>query len=226
MGHLIQVFIVVDFEPLRVGLASTLSKAPDMQLVGQASSVEEMVSRDEYHAAEILVIDAQVANRTGLREALDQLQERLPAVKVIFLANPEDARFLSFEDIASAMRLHTVGVLFKDGPVARLIEAIRVVMSGAFVCETAFIKDAFDRVSRWVSHSGDEQIEHLSEREKEVLNLVALGRSNKEIARELFLAEGTVKAHISHIMAKLDLERRTDLVRFALVKGLVPLQEE
>ena len=127
------------------------------------------------------------------------------------------------------MRLHTVGFLLKDGSTSRLIEAIRLVAQGTFVCETELIRHILTRLTQWASYSAEEPSrngQQLSERETEVLALVARGFSNKEIAGELFLSEGTVKAHVSHIMAKLAVDRRTDLVRYALTTGLIPLSDE
>ncbi len=88
------------------------------------------------------------------------------------------------------------------------------------------IRHILTRLSKLATYSETpEDAGPLSEREVEVLQLVAQGRSNREIARELFLSEGTVKIHVSHIMSKLALDRRTELVRYALSKGLVPLED-
>jgi DNA-binding NarL/FixJ family response regulator len=106
---------------------------------------------------------------------------------------------------------------------------VRLVASGTFVCETDLIRHILTRLTQWASYSADDagrNGQQLSEREKEVLTLVARGQANKEIAQELFLSEGTVKAHVSHIMAKLAVDRRTDLVRYALSTGLIPMIEE
>jgi DNA-binding NarL/FixJ family response regulator len=124
------------------------------------------------------------------------------------------------------MAMGTVGFLYKTGPVDRIIEAVRMIACGSFVCETDLIRRILTRLARWADEPEEARAENLSEREMEVLALVALGRSNKEISRELFVAEGTIKAHISHIMAKLRVERRTDLARHALTSGFVRLNDE
>jgi DNA-binding NarL/FixJ family response regulator len=148
---------------------------------------------------------------------------------VLFLGTPEDARAIRPEDIPTYMKLHTVGFMLKDGPTSRIIDGVRLVASGTFVCETELIRHILTRLTQWASYSTDETNRNgrqLSERETEVLTLVARGQSNKEIAQELFLSEGTVKAHVSHIMAKLAVDRRTDLVRYALSTGLIPMSDE
>ena len=122
------------------------------------------------------------------------------------------------------MRLNTVGFVLKDGPISRLEDAIRLLAAGTFVCETELIRHILTRLSQWATYSDEARNgEQLSIRESEVLTLVTRGSSNKQIAHELFLSEGTVKAHVSHIMNKLSVDRRTDLVRHALTKGLVPM---
>jgi DNA-binding NarL/FixJ family response regulator len=126
------------------------------------------------------------------------------------------------------MRLHTLGFLMKDGPVARMFDAIRLVNSGTFVCETNLIRHILVRLAQAAAYSAehDGNGQNLSDREMEVLTLVTKGMSNREVAQDLFLSEGTVKAHVSHIMGKLNVERRTDLVRHALTTGLVPLDDD
>ncbi len=117
-------------------------------------------------------------------------------------------------------------VLLKDGSTDRLIEAIRLIAAGTFVCEMDVIRHILTRLSQWASYNEQQDsMGQLSGREVEVLQHVAQGRSNREIAQDLFLSEGTVKIHVSHIMSKLGLDRRTELVRYALSKGLVPLED-
>jgi DNA-binding NarL/FixJ family response regulator len=125
------------------------------------------------------------------------------------------------------MRLETVGFIFKDGPASRLLEAIRLVNASTFVCETEVIRHILTRLSQWATYSEEgHNGAQLSDREMEVLTLVTQGASNKAIAQELFLSEGTVKAHVSHIMSKVGADRRTDLVRYALTHGMVRAVDE
>jgi DNA-binding NarL/FixJ family response regulator len=125
------------------------------------------------------------------------------------------------------MRLHTLGFIMKDGPTTRMLDAIRLVNSGTFVCEIELIRHILTRLSRAATYSPDEDQNgsSLTDREMEVVTLVTRGLSNKEIAQELFLSEGTVKAHVSRVMSKLGVDRRTDLVRHALSSGLVAMDD-
>lgn len=227
MGKTTGVFIVADFEPLRAGLVRSVEDSPDMDVVGEASSLEEMADSGGYRGADVLVVDVQAVNSTDRDSMYQRLSEWVPDMKVLFLGSAQEASDISFESLPQAMNLHTIGLLLKNGPTERVVQAIRLIASGAFVCETEVIRRMLTRLTQWASYSPDSNNKgDLSEREQEVLALVAEGRSNKEIARTLFLSEGTVKAHISHIMNKLGVDRRTELVRYAFGRGLIPLAEE
>ncbi|HET8943611.1 MAG TPA: response regulator transcription factor [Dehalococcoidia bacterium] len=221
----IKVCVIVPFEPLRTGLASTIARAPDMEVIDELEGLTALPGRAAFREAHVLVVDSD-----GLlgarRPTYDQLDRWLPQLKVLFLGTREDARNLTPDDLPAYMRLDTVGFIFKDGPAERLLEAIRLVNASTFVCETGLIRHILTRLSQWATYSDDNSGSQLSEREMEVLTLVTQGASNKAIAQELFLSEGTVKAHVSHVMGKLGVERRTDLVRYALTRGLVKPAED
>jgi DNA-binding NarL/FixJ family response regulator len=125
-----------------------------------------------------------------------------------------------FESLSPTLMLHTVGFMFRTGSAKRLVRAVELVGTGTFVCETDVIKTALGRLAKSavsvVNTDGQ-----LSERELEVLALVARGRTNREIARELYVSEGTIKAHVSHIMGKAGVERRSSLVKYALDHGML-----
>jgi DNA-binding NarL/FixJ family response regulator len=120
-----------------------------------------------------------------------------------------------------------LGFLFNHGSIDRLIEAIRLVAAGTFICECdhALAREFWGRLQAQARESSRPAEELLSVRELEVLMLVAEGLSNKQIAGHLFLSEGTVKVHVSRVIAKLGLQRRTELVRYAIGKGLTLLDE-
>lgn len=222
MSDPISVFIVADFEPLRAGLLRAISAESDLEVHGVCASLEEMVQNPKAFATDVLVVDVQTLTKAVRRDQLDQqAQEWLPDLKVLFLGSPqEELETSSYESLRRAMSLHTVGFLFKHGPATRVIQAIRLVSAGSFVCETDVIRRMLLRLSQMANDAAEPSKDGLSKRETEVLTLVAEGRSNREIARELFLSEGTVKAHVSHIMNKLSVDRRTELVRYALTNGL------
>lgn len=220
------VYIVADFEPLRAGLAKSVATAPDMEVVGTAASLEEMAEEGGHERADVLIVDMQALNKTDRDSMYQRLLEWVPSIRVLFLGTAQEADTISFESVPQAMNLNTIGFLLKNGPIGRILEAVRLIASGAFVCESTVIRWMLTRLTQWASYNPNVHEGQLSEREAEVLTLVARGRSNKEIARELFLSEGTIKTHVSHIMTKLNVDRRTELVRYALGRGLIPLNEE
>jgi DNA-binding NarL/FixJ family response regulator len=207
-----------------LGLVKTLGGAPDVEIVGETTNLGDLIMDPALRNANVFVVDVDALGGAA-QGTVAQMNEWLPALNVLFLGNQEDARVISPDDLPGYMRLNTVGFLFRDGPTTRLIEAVRLVAQGVFVCEADVIKRILVRLMKWASYT-DPETEQLTEREIEVLKMIARGASNKEIAQETFLSQGTVKAHINHIMSKLRVERRTDLVRIALSKGLVPLSEE
>jgi len=225
MDNIIRVGVIAGFEPLRAGLVKTLGGAPDIEVVGETTSLGDLIANASVRDADVFVVDVDTLARGTAQGTVAQLNEWLPALKVLFLGNEEDARVISPDDLPVYMSLNTVGFIFRNGPTARLVEAVRLVAQGTFVCEADVIKRILVKLMHWASYT-ETQTETLTEREMEVLTMIALGASNKEIAQETFLSQGTVKAHVSHIMSKLRVERRTDLVRVALTKGLVPLNEE
>jgi len=226
MERIIRVCVIAGFEPLRMGLVKTLGTAPDIEVIGEAMTLGDLVTNPNIRDADVFLVDVDVLAGAG-RTEVAHLNEWLPALKVLFLGNHEDARVISPDDLPVYMRLNTVGFIVREGPTNRLIQAVRLVAHGTFVCETEVIKRILVRLMHWATYSETTQNEYdLSEREIEVLTMIAQGSSNKEIAQETFLSEGTVKAHVSHIMRKLRIDRRTDLVRFAFAKGLASLEEQ
>ena len=223
----IRVCVIAAFEPLRLGLVKTLATAPDIEIVGEATALGDLITNANMREADVFVVDADVLAGGGGGATIGGLNEWRPALKVLFLGNQEDARVISPDDLPMYMRLNTVGFLLREGSTSRLVQAVRLVSQGTFVCEAEVIKRILVRLMEWASITDTTQTDYgLTEREMAVLTRIAQGASNKEIAQETFLSEGTVKAHVSHIMTKLRIDRRTDLVRFALGKGLVPLNEE
>lgn len=222
----VKVLTVVSFEPLFVGLRDAISSVPNMEIIASLGTLEEMVKHEAFPDADVIVVDAEVMGGTGAA-TYQQLIEWLPAMKVLFLGSWEDAKVISPDDLPVYMALQNVGFIVRDGSTERLIDAIRLVASGTFVCEIDVIRRILTRLTKYATEPAENgsSRQALSERETEVLALVAGGHSNKEVAMELFLSEGTIKAHVSRIMTKLGADRRTDLVRYAISKGIVDADE-
>jgi len=223
-GKPARVYLVVDFEPLRLGLETMIAGEPSLELLASVRTLPELAQNNLYREADVIVADA-----TALNDRIDQaalfrrIGEWLPGMRVLFIGSEEDARQIRPENLPGYMSLDAVGFIAKTGSSERLIQAIRLVAAGAFVCEEGVIRHILTRLSKWANEGVTPAPGQLSSREVDVLELVAQGRSNREIAEELFVSEGTVKIHVSHIMSKLELDRRMGLVRYAIASGIATL---
>lgn len=225
MQDRVKVLTVVSFEPLFVGIRDAISSAADMEFVASVNTLDEMVAHEAFPEADVIIVDAEVMGGTG-SATYQRLLEWLPAMRVLFLGSWEDAKAITPEDLPVYMSLQNLGFIVRDGSTERLLEAIRLVASGTFVCEIDVIRRILTSLSKYAAQEEEpSQRNSLSERESEVLTLVASGLSNREVAQELFLSEGTVKSHVSRIMTKLGADRRTDLVRYAINHGIVDADE-
>jgi DNA-binding NarL/FixJ family response regulator len=218
MSQPIRVCVVSRFEPFRDGLQTTIARASGMEVIDTQPSMADLIESGAYRSADVLVIDVDALSEANIGDTYARLSEWLPALKVLFIGTAQDGQSITFEAIPLLMGLDTVGFVYKQGSSERLVSAIGMVASGASVAEAAVLKRILTRLSQGASYVPDDK-SHLSERETEVMMMVSRGRTNKEIARELLLSEGTVKAHISHIMSKLGIDRRTELVRYVLTSS-------
>jgi DNA-binding NarL/FixJ family response regulator len=214
MGHDIQVIgaaIVSPFEPLLLGLATTIAEDPQIRPHPLALSLDEV--RASESAVDVLVCDFEAVNTPSdlLRGQWD---------RAVLLVGPGDQAWSIVEVASTLSSFKGLAIIEKGGSGERLREAIRLVSRGAFVCEMGSMSAASRRLSAFVRCPSGPPIETLSPREVEVLDLVASGLSNKEIGWQLSVSEGTVKAHVSHVMAKLRLTNRSQLVAYALATAV------
>ena len=215
----IRVLLVDDQALFREGLETLLSVHKDIQVVGQASNGQEAVEVATQVLPDVVLMDIRMPILDGV-EATRRLKTVLPQCRVIVLTTFDDDEY-----IFDALRTGAVGYLLKDVASARLVEAIRVAARGESILEpsvAAKVIAEFTRVSSMVPAAQMEQLaEPLSGRELEILGLIARGASNKEIADQLFIAEGTVKNHVTHILGKLDVRDRTQAALKARELGLL-----
>ena len=215
----IRVLLVDDQALFREGLETLLSVHKDIQVVGQASNGQEALEVAAKVQPDVVLMDVRMPVLDGVR-ATRLLKEALPQCRVIVLTTFDDDEY-----IFDALRTGAAGYLLKDVASARLVEAIRATARGDSILEpsvAAKVIAEFTRVSSLVPAAQMEQlVEPLSERELEVLALIARGASNKEIASQLFIAEGTVKNHVTHILGKLGVRDRTQAALKARELGLL-----
>lgn len=205
--------LVADDHPVVLdGLVAILSTQPDFEVIGTASNGLEVVSQTEVLHPDVLLIDLEMPQMDGV-QALETLRARNIAVRVIvFTAFDTDERILG------AVQAGAEGYLLKGAPREELFEAIRVVNAGGSLLQPIVMS----KLMRHISQREDaKSVETLSPREHEVLQLMARGLQNKEIAAELVISERTVKFHVSSILGKLGAGNRTEAVTMALQQGII-----
>jgi len=216
-GQRIRVLIVDDHAILRDALRRLLELQPEVEVVGDASSGREAIASTEQLMPDVVLMDMVMPGLTGL-EATRQIRKRFPKTRVLILTG-----YMEDEQIVSALRAGASGYVVKRSDTEELLLGIQSVHRGNTYFSAA-ISDG-DAVNQYLwqarNEDGKTGYELLTAREREVLQLIAEGLSNQRIAQELFISVKTVEAHKAHIMSKLHARNRTDLIRYALRKGLV-----
>jgi DNA-binding NarL/FixJ family response regulator len=203
---LIKVLLVDDQPLFREGLRTLLSVHPDFEVVGEAGNGEEAISLVRLRSPSVVLMDLQMPVLDGVA-ATRSLHEEQPDCRVIVLTTFDDD-----EMVFDGLRAGAVGYLLKDAPSEKLAEAIRVAARGETFLQpsvAAKVVAEFARLSKKTVRTPTSLVDPLSERELEILRLIAQGASNREIAGTLFLAEGTVKNHVTNILGKLEVRDRT-----------------
>ncbi|GAA1271800.1 response regulator transcription factor [Sphaerisporangium rubeum] len=209
---MIRVVIADDHPVVRQGLRTFLALQDDLDVVGEAGDGAEAVSLVGSLAPDVLLLDLKMPVLDGLG-ALRELAGRGAPTRVIVLTSVSDRG-----DVAPAMRSGAAGFLYKDVDPDALVRAVRAVHGG----QVLLAPEAADAMLSGpaVPSSGPPSIAVLTDREREVLALIASGRSNREIARELVVAEKTVKTHVSNVLMKLGVQDRTQAALYAVRHGL------
>jgi two-component system, NarL family, response regulator LiaR len=211
----VRVLIADDHEVVRHGLRNFLSVDPDLEIVGEAADGAEAVRLARELRPDVVLMDLLMPVMDGIA-ATRIIRAELPETEVIALTSVvEDA------SVIEAVRSGAIGYLLKDTRLQDLRRAIRAAAAG----QVQLSPQAAARLVREVRAPESEPAEGLSRRETEVLRLLARGRANKEIARDLSIAEKTVKAHVSNILGKLGLQSRTQAALYAGRIGLVELDQ-
>jgi DNA-binding NarL/FixJ family response regulator len=211
----IRLLIVDDQALFREGLRTLLSVQSGLEVVGEAGNGEEALRRAAVLRPDVVLMDLQMPVMDGAA-ATRRLKAQQPAAKVIVLTTFDDD-----ENVFEGLRAGAVGYLLKDTPSAKLVEAIRLAARGESFLEPSVAAKVVSEFARLAPRPAEALPDPLSEREIEVLRLAARGASNKEIAAELVIAEGTVKNHLTNILAKLGAADRTEAAVKAKELGLI-----
>ncbi|MGH2522325.1 MAG: response regulator [Anaerolineales bacterium] len=214
----IRILLVDDQALFREGLRTLLSVQPDLEVVGEAGDGEEAVQLAARLRPDVVLMDVRMPALDGVA-ATRRLRATQPECRVIMLTTFDDDEYV-FE----GLRAGAAGYLLKDAPSAKLVEAIRAAARGESFLQpsvAAKVVAEFARLADKAPIPSEALIEPLSERELEILRLVAQGASNKEIAAQLVIAEGTTKNHLTNILAKLGVAGRLQAVNRARELGIL-----
>jgi DNA-binding NarL/FixJ family response regulator len=212
----IRILVVDDHTILRAGLRMMLNAQPDMEVIGEAQDGRQALQEAQRLQPDVILMDITMPDVNGI-EATKHIKRVLPEVKILMLTMHEHDEY-----VFQALRAGASGYMLKEAADTELITAIHVIKSGQFylspTAQSVVVGDYLQRV-----RTGEERDSYscLTEREREILKLVAEGHTNNQIAERLIISPKTVDTHRTHIMDKLNLHSRAELVKYAMRRGLL-----
>ncbi len=214
---MIRVMLVDDQEMVRVGFRMILQAETDLTIVGEAGDGRAAVELAPSARPDVVLMDVRMPVMDGI-EACEVIRDRHPDVRVMMLTT-----FDLHDYVHAALRAGASGFMLKDAPAEQLVDAIRIIANGDALLAPSVTQALIDEIARTsmrdpAAYPG---VDSLTERELQVLRLMATGRSNSEIATDLYLGEATIKTHVGHILAKLSARDRVQAVVIAYESGLV-----
>jgi len=213
MTKAIRVLIADDHAIVRKGIRALLETEADIEVVGEAADGKEAVEKAERLHPDVVLMDLVMPKMDGI-EAIRRITASQPEIRILVLTS-----FAEDEKVFPAIKAGALGYLLKDAGPEELVRAICQVHRGESSLSPAIARKVLREISR------PPMPEPLTERELEVLRLIARGKSNKEIARGLVISEATVRTHVSNILGKLQLSSRTQAALYALREGIAELEE-
>jgi DNA-binding NarL/FixJ family response regulator len=212
---MIRLLLVDDQRLIRDGLKAMLEIEPDLEVIGTADNGKAALSQIATLQPDVVLMDVRMPVMDG-REATRLICDRFPNTKVLVLSTFDDDHY-----IADAVRAGAQGYLLKDMPAEELAQAIRLLHCGY----TQFARGVFEKLIQnvvdtngadgVVSAAISTEVDRLTPREKEVLQLISDGSTNRDIAQQLYISEGTVKSHVTHLLTRLNLRNRAQLAIYA-----------
>lgn len=217
MTNVIRVLVADDHTIVRKGIRALLATEPDIEVVGEAENGREAVAEAESLRPDVILMDLVMPEMDGI-EAIRRITAHQPEARILVLTS-----FAADDKVFPAIKAGALGYLLKDSGPEELVGAIHQVYRG----EPSLHPTIARKLLQEVSHSSERPPtpDPLTEREVEVLRLVARGRSNRELADQLVISEATVRTHVSNILSKLHLASRTQAALYALREGLASLND-
>jgi len=209
-----RILLVDDHEVVRIGLKSLLERHPQFTVVGEAGSAREALEQVANLKPEVVIMDIRLPGTSGI-EACEEIVTKFPSTKVIMLTS-----YAEDEMLFSAIRAGASGYILKQIGSDDLVKALEAVSRGEALLDPAVTQRVFQEVRRAVKEEEASAFAHLSQQEKHVLLLVSEGKTNREIAKSLFLGEGTVRNYVSSILSKLGVNNRAEAAAYAVEHNL------
>jgi two-component system response regulator DevR len=209
-----RILLVDDHEVVRLGLKSLLDRHPQFDVVGEASTAREAIEMVNNTKPDVVVMDIRLPGTSGI-EACEEITNRFPDTRVIMLTS-----YAEDEMLFSAIRAGASGYILKQIDSEALVRALEAVARGEALLDPAVTQRVFQEVRRAVKEEEASAFAHLSQQEKHVLLLVSEGKTNREIAKALFLGEGTVRNYVSSILSKLGVNNRAEAAAYAVEHNL------
>jgi len=214
--HLIRTLLVDDHPVVRYGVRHILQAEPDIEVVGELDGIDGIADKLEDLEPDVVLLDLELGDVQGV-EALRQLRSIAPQLKVIVYTSHDEEEY-----IIQAAELGFDGYLLKGSPKEEIVGAVRSVSGGGSAIESAVAAKLMSHMNKRSAKSRTPAIE-FSKREKQVLELLAGGKTNRDIGARLFISESTVKFHVHAILSKLDASNRTEAVSMAVKQGIISL---
>lgn len=217
--RLLRLLVVDDHEVVRQGLVALLDRREGFEVVAQAGSVTESIALADRYQPDLVIMDVRLPDGSGI-EACREIRAAHPGTRVVMLTSYPDE-----EAVLSAIIAGASGYLLKQIRGRDLVSALEAVGRGESLLDPAVTEKVLERVRRVASGSARDELAELTSQERKILLLVAEGKTNKEIARDVFLSDKTVKNYVSSILSKLNLQRRTQAAAFVAKRHLAPPDE-
>jgi DNA-binding NarL/FixJ family response regulator len=209
-----RILLVDDHEIVRLGLKALLERQPHFEVVAEASTARDAVEKVEAFSPDVVVMDIRLPGGSGI-EACEEIVERFPNSKVIMLTS-----YAEDEMLFSAIRAGAAGYVLKQIGGDDLVRAIEAVSRGEALLDPAVTQRIFQEVRKAAKEEEASAFSALTQQEKHVLLLVSEGKTNREIAKALFLGEGTVRNYVSSILSKLGVSNRAEAAAYAVEHNL------
>lgn len=209
-----RILLVDDHEVVRLGLKSLLDRHPNFDVIAEAGSAREALEKVKHYSPDVVVMDIRLPGGSGI-EACQEITLRYPDVKVIMLTS-----YAEDEMLFSAIRAGAAGYVLKQIGGEDLVRAIEAVGRGEALLDPAVTQRIFQEVRKAAKEEEASAFSNLTQQERHVLLLVSEGKTNREIAKALFLGEGTVRNYVSSILSKLGVSNRAEAAAYAVEHNL------